>query len=145
MTDEERQRTMDFILNQQAQFAVNMQKSEERQAQFEERQAQFEERQAQFDANMQKLEVADSRSNKRIDRLERVLKLAISSYRRERKETREKFDALVNAQTHTEDVVANLGESHAKLVESHVKLAESQAHADKRLDALIGIVRDRKQ
>lgn len=131
MTDEERQRQMDFILNQQAQFSVNM----------------------------QKLEEEDARSNKRIDRLERVLGLAIRSYRRERKETREELNALVNAQTNTEDVVAKQGEAHTslaeahtslvetltKLAESHVKLAESQAHADKRLDALIDIVQGWKQ
>jgi hypothetical protein len=124
MTDEERQRQMDFILDQQAQFAVNM----------------------------QKLEEADTRSNKRIDRLEQVLVLAIRNYRRERKETREKLNALVNAQVYTEEVVDKIGESHTKLAksltkltESHVKLAESQTHADKRLDALIDIVQGWKQ
>jgi hypothetical protein len=117
MTDEERQRQMDFILNQQVQFSVNM----------------------------QKLEEADTRANKRIDRLERVLSLAIRSYRRERKETREKFNALVDAQTRTEDAVAKLDESQAKMAEAHVKLAESQVHADKRLDALIDIAQGWKQ
>jgi len=86
MTDEERQRQMDFILNQQAQFAVNM----------------------------QKLEEADTRSNIRIDRLERVLILAIREYRRERKETREKFNALIDAQNRTDDAMAKLIESQRK-------------------------------
>jgi hypothetical protein len=86
MTDEERQRKMDFILDQQAQFAVNM----------------------------QKLEEADARSNKRIDRLERVLVLAIREYRRERKETREKFNALIGAQNRTDDAMAKLIESQRK-------------------------------
>ena len=36
MTDEERQRQMDFILNQQAQFATNMQRSDEKWARTEE-------------------------------------------------------------------------------------------------------------
>ncbi len=36
MTDEERQRQMDFIVNQQAQFAANMQLSEEKWARTEE-------------------------------------------------------------------------------------------------------------
>src|SRR3954464_15429776 len=94
MTDEERQRQMDFIVEQQAQFSVNMQKHQEA-----------------FAANMQKLEGADARSNKRIDRLERVLGLAIRSYRRERKETREKINALIAAQNRTEDAIAKLIES----------------------------------
>lgn len=106
MTDEERQRQMDFILNQQAQFAANMQK-------YEERQALFEERQVQFDANMKRLEEEDARANKRIDRLERVLKLAIRAGRRERNELRESVKALI----------------------------ASQAHTDQRLDVLIDIVR----
>lgn len=86
MTEEERQSQMDFILNQQAQFA----------------------------ANMQKLEENDARANRRIDRLERVLKLAIRAGRRERKELRESIKALI----------------------------ASQAHTDQRLDALIDIVRE---
>src|SRR3954470_11656506 len=103
MIDEERQRQMDFILNQHAQFAVNM----------------------------QKLEEAETRASKRVDGLERVLGLPIRANRREREETREQFNALVNAQTHTEDVVARLDESQAKLAEALTKLAESQVHADK--------------
>lgn len=103
MTDEERQRKIDFILEQQAQFT----------------------------ANMQKLGEADGRANKRIDRLERVLALAIRAGQRERKETREKFNALVAAQTRTDEAMA--------------KLAESQVHTDRRLDALIDIVQGGKQ
>jgi predicted PilT family ATPase len=110
MTSEERQRQMDFILEHQVQFAVNM----------------------------QRLEEADARAGKRIDRLERVLGLAIRANQRGRKETKEKFNALIAAQTRTEDAVA-------KLAESQAQLAESQAHADKRLDALIDIVQGGKQ
>ncbi len=93
MTDEERQRTMDFILEQQAQFT----------------------------ANMQKLEEADTRAARRIDRLERVVKLAIRAGGRERKDTRAKLNALID---------------------SHVKLADAQTHTDRRLDALIDMVQD---
>src|SRR5205814_10322046 len=74
--------------------------------------------------------VNQQKSDARIDRLERVLSLAIRSYRRERKETREKFDALIDAQTRTDEALA--------------KLAESQVHTDKRLDTLIDIVRDNR-
>jgi hypothetical protein len=97
MTDEERQRQMDFILNQQAQFSVNLQKHQEA-----------------FAANMQKLEETDARSNKRIDRLERILALAVRAYRRERKEAREKFNALITAQNRTDDAMAKLIESQRK-------------------------------
>lgn len=74
MTDEERQRQMDFILEQQAQFTVNM----------------------------QKLEEADARAAKRIDRLERVMKLVIRAGLRERKEMRQSIKALIASQKHTD-------------------------------------------
>lgn len=75
------------------------------------------------------LAVNQQKSDARLDRLERVLMLAIRANQRERKETREGINALVAAQTHTEEALA--------------KLAESQAHADRRIDALIDIVQGR--
>ncbi len=91
MSDEERQRRMDFILEQQAQFT----------------------------ANMQTLQEADARAGQRIDRLERVLKLAIRAGLRERRESREKFNALIAAQH---------------------RMTDAQTHSDQRLDALIDFV-----
>lgn len=76
MTDEERQRTMDFILQQQAKFA----------------------------ADTERLKEEDARAHRRIDRLERVLKLAIRAGRRERKEFRERYAALVDAQMRNEEI-----------------------------------------
>jgi hypothetical protein len=73
------------------------------------------------------LAVSQQKSDARLDRLERVLSLAIRANQRERKETREGINALVAAQAHTEESLA--------------KLAESQTHTDKRLDALIDIVK----
>ena len=46
-----------------------------------------------------------------------------------------KIAALADAQIKTEEVLV-------KLAEAHTKLAESQAHTDRRLDALIDIVRE---
>lgn len=80
--------------------------------------------QAQFTTNMQKLEEADTRAARRIDRLERVVKLAIRAGLRERKDTRAKLDALID---------------------SHVKLATAQTHTDQRLDALIDIVKEGRE
>ena len=100
VTDEERQRQMDFILNQQAQFVTNM----------------------------QKLEEADTQANKRIDRLERVLKLALRAGLRERKERRESIKALTASQADTDRKLD--------------ALIDSQAHTDQRLDVLIDIVNE---
>ena len=111
MTDEERQRTMDFILQQQAQFTVNMQKLEEQQTQFAEQQTQFAEQQAQFSAGMQKLEEADERASKRLSRLERTLVLMARQFRRERRDLRERISALVDAQMKTEELVRQNSEA----------------------------------
>ena len=80
MTDEERQRTMDFILRQQAQFA----------------------------AGMQRLEEADARASRRLDRLERTLTLMAQQFRRERRDLRERVAALVDSQIRTEEAVRSL-------------------------------------
>jgi hypothetical protein len=80
MNDEERQRTMDFILRQQAQFAVGM----------------------------QRLEEADTRASRRLDRLERTLVLMARRFRRERDDLQERMAALVNAQIRTEDAMRSL-------------------------------------
>lgn len=83
------------------------------------------------------LAISQQRSDARIDRLERVLLLAIRANQRERKDTREKIDALVVAQTHSEEAIASLARSQTSLV-------ESLAHTDKRVDALIDIIREQR-
>ncbi len=67
----------------------------------------------------------------RLDRLERIAKLFVRAGLRARSNLRdmdEKFGMLVSAQLANEERFA--------------KLAESQAHTDRRLDALIDIVRE---
>jgi chromosome segregation ATPase len=83
MNDEERQRTMDFILQQQSQFTVGMQRLEEQQAQ---------------------LTASQQSSNHRMDRLERVVVLMAQQFRRERRDLRERIAALVDAQMKTEEI-----------------------------------------
>ena len=83
MNDEERQRTMDFILRQQAQFS----------------------------AGMQQLEQADTRAALRLDRLERTLVLMARQFRRERRDLRERMAALVDAQIKTEEITRHNSEA----------------------------------
>ncbi len=87
MTDEERQRTMDFILRQQAQITAGMQR---------------------FEEGMQSLEEADARASRRLDRLERTVILMGQQFRRERRDLRERVAALVDAQLRTEEAVRSL-------------------------------------
>ena len=66
----------------------------------------------------------------KLDRLERIVKLFVKAGLRARREMRDldrKISIIVDAQIANEERFA--------------KLAESQAHTDKRLDALIDIVR----
>jgi exonuclease VII small subunit len=63
-----------------------------------------------------------------------------------------KLEALADAQIRTEESLTHLSEVHARLAEAQKHLAEaqkhlaeSQAHTDKRLDALIDIVREDRE
>jgi hypothetical protein len=99
MTDEERQRAMDFIVEQSAKNAVGIEQLLESQRRSEGR-----------------LDVHDHR----LDRYERILKLMIKAGRRARQQIREQ------------------GELWKR---EHAEIVESGKHTDRRLDALIDIVR----
>jgi hypothetical protein len=104
MNDEERQRTMDFILQQQAQFTVGMQKLEEQQVQLTEQQAQLTGQQSQLTTDVQ-------RTNAGLRRLERVVVLMAQQFRRERRDLRERIAALVDAQVKTEEITRQNSEA----------------------------------
>jgi hypothetical protein len=73
----------------------------------------------------------------KFDRLERIVKLMIKAGLRARTESRqqnEKIAMLIDAQIRNEELFARTDERF-------LQLAESQAHSDRRLDALIDIVR----
>jgi hypothetical protein len=116
MTDEERQRTMDFILAQQTQFWTSMQKLEESQ---------------------QMIAARTSLHDHQMDRLERIMKLVIKAGLRARRQMREQNE-------HSERSFASLREAQAGSDRRLEELRESQAHSDKRLDALIDIVREQR-
>lgn len=116
MTDEERQRMMEFILAQQAQFWASIQKPEELQ---------------------QSTAAKTNRHDHQLDRLERILKLEIKAGRRERKRLREQDEGL-----REQDM--RLREQNELFAQRMEALRESQAHSDKRLEALIDIVREQR-
>lgn len=74
----------------------------------------------------------------RLDRLERVAKLFVRAGLRTRRESRE-HDNKIN---HLIDLQIRNEERFARLAESQTVLAESQANTDRRLDALIDIIRN---
>jgi hypothetical protein len=74
----------------------------------------------------------------RLDRLERIAKLFAKAGLKERRRMREmdeKIAILIDMQIKNE-------ERFAKTEERFAQLAESQAHTDRRLDALIDIIRE---
>ncbi len=88
MTDEDINRKFDVVADHLATVAVTQQKAEERAA----------------------------KADTRIDRMERVLMLAIRANQRERKETRESIHALISAQQNTDERIDRL----ATIVERHI-------------------------
>lgn len=80
------------------------------------------------------LTVEQQRSQERAARTERILMMAVRAGRRERREWRERHAALIKAQA---DLTEAQGRTEAKLG----RLADAQEHSDRRLDALIDIVR----
>lgn len=107
MTDEERQRAMDFIVAQQAKNSVEI----------------------------ERLIESHDKAEHRFDRDERILKLMIRAGRRARQDLREQ-DAQFKEQ------MTLVNEKLAALAEAQLRTEASIAHTDKRLDALIDIVRN---
>ena len=99
MTDDERQRAIDFIVEQQAKHSVQL----------------------------DKLIESHRGAEHRFDRDERILKLMIRAGRRERQARSEADERLAKAL--------------AELAEAQKRTEASMVHTDKRLDALIDIVR----
>jgi hypothetical protein len=119
MTSEEMQRTMDFILNEQAKTAASLEMLAQAQAEAVVREQQ----------DAQRTQKADER----IARLERLMILTIRAGRRERHELRDRINALVNAQTHTEDVLTEFVETTE---EKFTALAESQREMQAAMERL---------
>ena len=106
MTDEERQRAMDFIVEQAAKNAVGIE--------------QLLESQRKAELRLERSELRLDRDEYRLDRDERILKLMIKAGRRARQHMREQDE---------------------RWKRQHAELVESGKHTDRRLDALIDIVR----
>jgi len=73
----------------------------------------------------------------RLDRLERIAKLLVRAGLRARREMRQQDDKItimIDAQIRNED-------RFAKLAQAQTELAESQSQTDRRLDALIDILK----
>jgi hypothetical protein len=128
MNDEERQRTMDFILQQQAQFTANMQRLEEQQTQ---------------------LASSQQKADGRLKRVERVVVQMAQQFRQERRDLRERIGALVDAQitsedkaSRTEDVMKRLEESHVRSEARLTRVEDLTERNSKDIAALAKVVAD---
>lgn len=77
-------------------------------------------------------------AEERLDRLERVARLTVRAGLRARREMRQQDDKItimIDAQIKNE-------ERFAKLAQAQTELLQSQTHTDRRLDALIDIVKE---
>jgi hypothetical protein len=77
-------------------------------------------------------------AEERLDRLERIAGLMVRARLRPRREMRhqdDKITIMIDAQIKNE-------ERFAKLAQAQTELSESQTHTDRRLDALINIIRE---
>lgn len=131
MTFEEMERTMQFILEQQAQLTVKHAEAEERRTGDEERITRLEEAQAGAAQQMEHL-------GRRMEQLAA--------------DTAERFEhtaeQIENLAATTARQIDHLGAALVELTEAHTRteatvarLAEAQIHAEHKLDALIDVVR----
>lgn len=78
------------------------------------------------------------KTEERLDRLERIAKLLVRAGLRARRELRQQDDKI----TIMMDAQIKNEERFAKLAQAQTELAESQTHTDRRLDALIEILKE---
>jgi chromosome segregation ATPase len=131
MTNEEMRRTMEFIVEQQAQFAASIQRAEEERIRDKPRLARLED---SFQRLVALCENMDSRLDTTDTRLDTTdTRLDTTDTRLDTTDTR-----LDTTDTRLDKLEVNESELEANMS----RLAAAQAHADERLSALIDIVRE---
>ena len=123
MTDEERQRTMDFIVAQQAELTV---------------------KHAELTTKIDRVAEAMQNGATRLDRDERVLKLMVGAGRRARRElreSREDIKALIDSQLLTQHIAREQNESIKRLEESVARNSEAFRQSNQAITELAEIVK----
>lgn len=117
MIPEEMERLMQFILEQQAQFSVDMDKAKERMAESDERLA--------------RIEAIQENTARRMEEIQ-------ENTARQMEEMQENTTRQIE---HLGRALVELTEAHTRTQEALGELAAAQRHSDQRLDALIDVVR----
>jgi chromosome segregation ATPase len=138
MTNEEMQKTMEFILEHQAQFAVSIQRLQEERVRDQPRLAHLEESFRLLQESFQLLVQLAQTSDSRFDSLE------ANQVRDQQRQTRleESFQLLVQLAQTSDSRLDKLESNMVKLESNMAALAIAQVHTDQRLSALIDIVRE---
>jgi len=96
-----------------------------------------------FETSLERLGEAQAQSEKRIDRLERVVKLAIRAGLRERRESRDKINALIEAQMRADQRMDALADAQMRtdermdtLAAAMTEMSKSVTKTNKRIDAM---------
>ena len=136
MTDEERQRTMDFILQQQARTTAHAEELQEYRKRNESQREAF---QKSFVQLVELARITDERLDNgdyritAVDDRSTVLETKSAALAAS-------MAHLAEAQAHADERVARVTESQARSDEGLARLREAQAHADERVSALIDII-----
>jgi peptidoglycan hydrolase CwlO-like protein len=108
MTNEEMQRAVEFILNQQAQFAADIQKLQESQQQLQESQQQLQESQQKLHESQQQLHESQLKLNESQAETNQLLSRLAAVTVKGFEDTNAKINALVDAQMRTDETVRDL-------------------------------------
>jgi len=111
MDDAERQRTMDFILQQMAQVSASMQRNEEESLKRNQR---------------------DARRDVSITQIRKLLARTIWERRRDRRDWNERMAALVNAQMRSDEARSRLDEKMNALVDAQIRSEDAQVKSDEK-------------
>lgn len=121
MAQSEFDRKIEVITGILADLTVKQQLAGEHMNDWKERMARADERMEGFDERM-------NRAERRMIRVENILKLAIRAGRRERREWREKYAALVDAQMRSEAKLERVEEAVATVSEAQTRTEEAVVH-----------------
>ena len=133
MTNEEMRRTMEFIVNQQALFAADIQKLQESQQHLQESQQYLLDSQQRLQESQQKMN--ESRAET-IQLLNRLAAATVKGF----EDTSAKINALIDAQIRTDEKLTTLADAQTRTDEKLSTLADAQTKTDGAVRNLTSLV-----
>jgi chromosome segregation ATPase len=148
MTSEEMERAIDFLLKSQANLEARIEQTNEQLARTDEQQARTSEQLARTDEQLARTDEQLARTDEQLARTDerlRQLTEQVSAFADTQANIMLVMTRTIESQAQFNDsirtAIGELATRQSRTEESLVRLAEAQAHSDRRLDALIDIVR----